>query len=90
MHNGRCTNIERMGKYAWRSIYDDMLGVGDSVSRRELLVIADRTLWTKPTSSLSVICGACSICVYGSYNYFYLLSISYTSSALHASRELGH
>ena len=21
-------NIERMGKYAWRSIYDDMLGVG--------------------------------------------------------------
>ena len=82
MHNGRCTNIERMGKYAWRSIYDDM--------RRELLVIADRTLWTKPTSSLSVICGACSICVYGSYNYFYLLSISYTSSALHASRELGH
>ena len=42
-----------------------MLGVGtwDSVSRRELLVIADRPLWTKPTSSLSVICGACSICV---------------------------
>ena len=62
------------------------------VSRRELLVIVDRPLWTKPTSSLwlSVICGACSICVYGSYNYFYLLSISNTSSALYASRELGH
>ena len=24
---GRCTNIVRMGKYAWRSIYDDMLGL---------------------------------------------------------------
>ena len=66
------------------------------LGRHELLVIADRPLWTKPTSSLSVICGACSICVYGSYNYFYLLSISRgisnTSSALYAyaSRELGH
>ena len=27
VHNGRCTNIVRMGKYAWRSIYDDMLGL---------------------------------------------------------------
>ena len=55
-----------------------MMTCWDSVSRRELLVFADRPLWTKPTSSLwlSVICGACSICVYGSYNYFYLLSIS--------------
>ena len=69
-----------------------MMTCWDSVSRRELLVIADRPLW-KPTSSLwlSFICGACSICVYGSYNYFYLLiSISNTSSALYASRELGH
>ena len=21
VHNGRCTNIERMGKFAWRSIH---------------------------------------------------------------------